>query len=415
MRLAMLDDRELRWYRSLYWRAAIALIGLLAVLLAAEATMFVALSAGKAGALPSDPSQMALLVASDVSAALKANKNVDLRQHLRDEYGHYFQTILVSTRDGTVVANHDDIERDAFEVARTSLERRGRVGGRGFFGRGGPPPQSFGPIPQGPGPLIPPDSRGTRSPADGRGTRGRSEGPTGALPRGIRDPFWDGVAVRHRGPADIAVVLVDGTVAGSVVVMSGEPPFRRVLSVVGPSMGLVAGGVLVFGGGLIALVVFGPARRRLRQVQDATEQIGAGDLAARAPEEGGDEITEVARSFNRMADELTRRAQALESSDRARRQLLADVSHELMTPLTAMRGYIETLSMVELQLDAPTRERYMRIVSEETTRLENIIGDLNLKGARHARAVNADVIGYRVFLIAGRRAAASLYERNRDI
>src|SRR5262245_20341325 len=47
-----------------------------------------------------------------------------------------------------------------------------------------------------------------------------------------------------------------------------------------------------------------------------------------------------------------------------------------MTPLTAMRGYIETLGMSELQLDAPTRERYMRIVTEETHRLERIIGDL---------------------------------------
>jgi signal transduction histidine kinase len=178
------------------------------------------------------------------------------------------------------------------------------------------------------------------------------------------------------GAAAIAAILVDNTIVGSVVVMSGEPPFRRIVSVVGPSMAVVAGGVLLFGGSLIALVVFGPARRRLRQVQDATEQLGAGDLAARAPEDGGEEITALSRSFNRMADELTRRAQALEFSDRARRQLLADVSHELMTPLTAMRGYIETLSMGELQLDAPTRERYMRIVSEETTRLENIIGDL---------------------------------------
>ncbi len=47
-----------------------------------------------------------------------------------------------------------------------------------------------------------------------------------------------------------------------------------------------------------------------------------------------------------------------------------------MTPLTAMRGYIETLGMTELQLDSPTRERYMRIVTEETHRLERIIGDL---------------------------------------
>jgi signal transduction histidine kinase len=192
----------------------------------------------------------------------------------------------------------------------------------------------------------------------------------------VRDPFWDGTGTRRRGDADVALLMVDSVPVGRVIVMSGDPPIRRVIDLVGTNMALVAGGVLAVGGTLIALVVFGPARRRLRQVQDATEQLGAGDLAARAPEEGGDEITAVARSFNHMADELTRRAQALESSDRARRQLLADVSHELMTPLTAMRGYIETLSMVELQLDAPTRERYMRIVSEETTRLENIIGDL---------------------------------------
>jgi two-component system sensor histidine kinase BaeS len=141
-------------------------------------------------------------------------------------------------------------------------------------------------------------------------------------------------------------------------------------------MGLVAGGVLIVGGSLIALLVFGPARQRLLQVQNATERLGQGDVLARAPEQGGDEIAAVASSFNRMAEELTRRAQALETSDKARRQLLADVSHELMTPLTAMRGYIETLGMPDLRLDGPTRERYMRIVTEETYRLEHIIGDL---------------------------------------
>jgi two-component system sensor histidine kinase BaeS len=135
-------------------------------------------------------------------------------------------------------------------------------------------------------------------------------------------------------------------------------------------------GVLGVGMALVALVVFGPARRRLRAVQAATERLGSGDLRARAPDGGGDEVAALARSFNKMAEELSARANALEASDKARRQLLADVSHELMTPLTAMRGYLETLSMSELRLDGPTRERYLGIVSEETHRLERIIGDL---------------------------------------
>ena len=77
-----------------------------------------------------------------------------------------------------------------------------------------------------------------------------------------------------------------------------------------------------------------------------------------------------------MADDLSARADALAASDRVRRQLLADVSHELTTPVTAMRGYLETLTMPELTLDEATRARYLAIISDETNRLERLIGDL---------------------------------------
>ena len=67
----------------------------------------------------------------------------------------------------------------------------------------------------------------------------------------------------------------------------------------------------------------------------------------------------MARAFNAMAVDLRTQDAQVRASDGARRQLLADVSHELMTPLTAMRGYLETLSMPDLTLDAHTRERYL--------------------------------------------------------
>jgi signal transduction histidine kinase len=151
----------------------------------------------------------------------------------------------------------------------------------------------------------------------------------------------------------------------------GRPPVRFA-----QTLAVVATGVLLLGAFVATVVIFGPARRRLRAVEDAARRLGGGDLSARAPEGGGDEVTAVARAFNAMAADLSTRAEALASADRARRQLLADVSHELTTPITAMRGYIETLSMPELALDPATRDRYLHIVGDETARLERIVGDL---------------------------------------
>jgi len=374
---------ELRWYRSLYWRIAFGLIAFLALMLIAEAALFLWTTDRIAGSMPArSPRRLAVLVASDVGTALAANPSLDLEKYVSEQYGHIFQTFLLIMRDGRIAANHEDVDDDVLEEARAEgrleLQRRGRFGGPGGPGEPGRPefrrpngpndPDGRGaPFdPNGPndpngtiGPFRPGDSNGPGDP-NGFG-RGRRQGAFRA------PPF---------GGAEVAPIMVAGMPVGRVAVLPGGPAFRQVLRQLGPQMALVAGGVLGFGTLMIALVVFGPTRRRLKQVQDATERLGAGDVAARAPEDGGDEVAAVARSFNRMADELTNRAMALEASDKARRQLLADVSHELMTPLTAMRGYIETLSMAALRLDAPTRERYMGIVEEETHRLERIIGDL---------------------------------------
>jgi two-component system sensor histidine kinase BaeS len=198
------------------------------------------------------------------------------------------------------------------------------------------------------------------------------------------------------GPiGEVAPIFVNDAQGGRVIIWNADRPFWRIVRRLGPTMAVIGGAVLALGTALIALVVFGPVRRRLKEVQGATERLGAGDLSARAPEHGGDEVAALGRSFNQMADELAARARALEASDRARRQLMADVSHELMTPLTAMRGYIETLAMPEVQLDPQTRHRYMAIITDETHRLEQIIGDLldlaRLEGGMTLRRDHADI------------------------
>ena len=356
-----------RWYRSLYWRIALGLVAFLALMLAAEAGLFLWLT-DFAGSFPArSPRRLAVLVASDVGAALAANRNLDLEPYLHEQYGDSVQTFVIIMDDGRTLSNHDDVPGALVEAVREEIEYLESLGPRRFARRwggrdgGGPPPDGF------------PRQGGPRE-GDPRNGGDRGPGDPGNQANGdFRGPRLDGPARRAR---ESAPIMVGGMPIGRVVVLPGGPPFSRVLKILGPRMAPVAGGVLVVGTAVIAFIVFGPTRRRLKDVQTATERIGGGDLTARAPEHGGDEVTVLARAFNKMAEELASRARALEVSDTARRQLLADVSHELMTPLTAMRGYIETLSMSGLRLDAKTRERYLQIVTDETHRLESIIGDL---------------------------------------
>jgi len=163
---------------------------------------------------------------------------------------------------------------------------------------------------------------------------------------------------------------------GYVAVPGNPPPTSVVMSQLGPTLAWVAVALLVGGTAVMALLIFRPAHKRLRMLEQAATALGEGRTDVRAVETGGDEVTSLARAFNRMADDLGAREAALMASDRARRQLLADVSHELMTPLSAIRGYTETLAMPDLALDADTRARYLGIVEEETQKLEAIIGDL---------------------------------------
>jgi len=186
-------------------------------------------------------------------------------------------------------------------------------------------------------------------------------------------------AADHVTPVASAPVVVDGRFEGLVLVLIRPPrptdgfgvprEVAQLLSL--PSTLLLIGAAVVG-----AMVIFYAPRRRLRALEHAAQRLGEGDLGARAPQKGGDEIARVAAAFNRMAAELETRDAALRTSDALRRQMMADVSHELKTPLTAMRGYIETLRMPEVALDADRRDRYFETIDRETLRLERIVRDL---------------------------------------
>jgi signal transduction histidine kinase len=360
------------WYRSLYWRIALGFVLCVAGLLVAQALLFLWL-AERSGAslLASSPQHLAAVIASDLSDSLEGDERFDVQRYLREQYGDRPDRVMVVMKDGRVFQN---LSGEPLEWAVRAARFRLR------YERSSP--------------ERPGGGAGAEAGDDGQGERR-------GLPSIRRLPS---------GP-----IQVKGETTGLVLVIPARRPPYPFLREFGPTLAAAGGILLLVGTATMAFFVFQPARRRLRKLEAAAAAIGAGDTTVRATEDGGDEVAELAKAFNRMAADLDARVRELQEVDRARRQLLADVSHELMTPLTAIRGYLETLALPEAVRDPDTRDRYLNIVTEETLRLEAIIGDLldlaRLEG-RGAALQREPVPVAALFERAAERHGPALTERN---
>jgi len=117
--------------------------------------------------------------------------------------------------------------------------------------------------------------------------------------------------------------------------------------------------------GVVAMRTFGGIADPLARVMAAADAVADGDFSARVPEAGPGEFGRLARSFNRMVEELQR-------ADQQRRNLTADVAHELRTPLHIIQGNLEGI------LDGvytPSPE-HINLLLDETRQLSRLVEDL---------------------------------------
>ena len=139
--------------------------------------------------------------------------------------------------------------------------------------------------------------------------------------------------------------------------------------------------VLLFLGGTAMAAILGrlSARRVLRplgEVALAAQHIGeTEDLHSRLLVHADDEVGRLATNFNAMLDRLETSRDALDESVRAQRQLVADASHELRTPVTSLRTNIEVL-LAEGELEADDRRRLLSDVVEQSEELSALVNDL---------------------------------------
>ncbi len=104
--------------------------------------------------------------------------------------------------------------------------------------------------------------------------------------------------------------------------------------------------------------------RPLRQMAAATRRFAQGDFSARVPVQGKDEVAELADALNHMAVSLS-------SLEMMRRSFVANVSHELKTPMTTIAGFVD--GILDGTVPPSEQKRYMKIVSDEVKRLSRLV------------------------------------------
>jgi two-component system OmpR family sensor kinase len=171
--------------------------------------------------------------------------------------------------------------------------------------------------------------------------------------------------VNHRGQA--AVPLMYGDNVGWVAVLGGD--FRdasQAVSLVRDRLLLasaVALLVALIGGWLVAHAL----ARRVTRLEAAARRVAAGDDVEPLPVETDDELGRLTEAFNEMQAQLAR-------VDRARREFIANASHELRTPIFSLGGFVELLQ--DEQLDAETREEFLQTMSQQIERMQKLAVDL---------------------------------------
>jgi two-component system, OmpR family, sensor kinase len=162
----------------------------------------------------------------------------------------------------------------------------------------------------------------------------------------------------------LAVPLLDADGTAGVFVAVIFPAERRAeLDQVIRLIALVGLAVLAVSSA-IAWSLAGRVLRPVRELTHTARRITGSDLSARIPVEGHDELAELGSTFNAMVDRL-------ETGNRAQRQFLDDVAHELRTPITIARGHLEFLGD-----DPAERAETVEIVTDELDRMSRYVSDL---------------------------------------
>lgn len=234
----------------------------------------------------------------------------------------------------------------------------------------------------------------TNSGADAAGQDGFRSSPgldAASIPRRLRAAtnsgdavHWTFTRIRHQGA--LASNDGPGVAAGGKVLLPADGStyelyFLFPMNKEAETLGLLRQALLT-AGGLLLLLIAGVTWLVTRQVitpirlaRRVAERIASGRLEERMQVRGEDDIARLARSFNKMTDELQRQIRQLVELSTVQRRFVSDVSHELRTPLTTVRMASDVLHDLRDEFD-PMAARAAELLQTELDRFETLLADL---------------------------------------
>ncbi|SIT87289.1 sensor histidine kinase [Edaphobacillus lindanitolerans] len=164
----------------------------------------------------------------------------------------------------------------------------------------------------------------------------------------------------------------DGSFTGGILLTSPISGSREIISQLNRYLLLTMTAALfaslLIGGALSAFHV-----QRLRRLRDAASDVASGDYSVRVPASQVDEIGELSGDFNAMVARLGESMEEIDRLENRRRQFIADVSHEMRTPLTTIRGILDGIRG-DMIPDAE-RGRALGLAGKETRRLIRLVNE----------------------------------------
>jgi hypothetical protein len=128
------------------------------------------------------------------------------------------------------------------------------------------------------------------------------------------------------------------------------------------------------------MLIFAFMTRRLERLVAAMEDFRRSDFSTppefRVTATAGDEIDRIGHTFREMAWRMSEQLRELKRNDVLRRELVANVSHDLKTPLASLQGYVDTLLLKDSSLTAEQRRHYLVVASRSSERLAKLVADL---------------------------------------